>query len=91
MRETLLASATRLSKGFAIANLPKITFGYQPEVRNPLGVSSWTRGFPPSDYSEFGFVGKFNNRVKNKLVVNDAILMPMCRANKTLLNIIGLN
>ena len=91
MRETLLASATRLSKGFAIANLPKITFGYQPEVRNPLGVSSWTRGFPPSDYSEFGFIGKFSNPVGNKLTLNYAILIPICRTNKSLLNIIGLN
>jgi hypothetical protein len=52
-----LASATRLSKGFAVANPLKITFSFKPKVRNQLLVSSWTRGFPSHDCSWFGFIG----------------------------------
>jgi hypothetical protein len=29
------------------------------KARNQFLVSFWTRGFPPSDYSKFGFIGKY--------------------------------
>jgi hypothetical protein len=51
------ASATWLSKGFAIANPPKIILSCWLKVRNQFLVSSWTHGFPSSDCSEFGFIG----------------------------------
>ena len=60
-RKTSSASATRLSQGFTFVNPLKITFSYWLKVRNQVSVSFGTRGFPPHDYSWFGFIDVMND------------------------------